>query len=878
MDRYEVKREIERAFAKDEMHRMESIIREADPTFVADLLQQYMEEAENIHVYRRELEDLRAKIKELNNKSGQRVRCIKPLPNRRALVQLGPIKEELILSPNVDASKLHPGCEVLVIGSGEGRILAEIREGDLDEGRLGKVSRVLPRKRAVIEDGGHEMVFQLAEGIACKEGDEVRYDPDAHMVVELIGNTEASPFVLAERPTTTFSDIKGLDEEKTYLKERIIYPAIHSEKFKMYGLKPIRGALLHGPPGCGKAQPLDAKIVTPSGYIRMGDVSVGSVVSTPDGGCATVLGVFPQGEIDIYRIVFSDDTSTECCLDHLWQTNTKDDRDAKRRGSVKTLRNIVSSLRYGTDERRNHAIPMTKPVEFVGNTSLLPLDPYLMGLLLGDGGLSGKSPMLTTSDQEIVERVKQLLPSGITIKKVSNSKYDYRLVGPKHGGRQTKNVVMAICDELGICGCRAWEKFVPQSYKLTSVDARIALLQGLLDSDGTVTTNGCGISFSSSSYRLAEDVKFVVKSLGGVVSTSEKFPSYTYLGQKRTGRKSFRIYISLPSSIQPFRLERKRQAYIPHTKYPPARFIDRVEFVGKKQAQCIMVDHPDHLYLTDDFIVTHNTMVAKGIFNEMLRMKFGALNYVAGFFVVNGPEMLNKWAGNTESSIRSLFQAAREAAAKSDFPSVIFWDEIESITGRRKDTETYTPEKTVVPTLLAELQGLEDSANVILIGATNRPDLIDPALMRPGRLGDAILEIPRPDKEAAGHILEAIFGKEHKPAGLQNLLDHGIAGALSSHVYDNEVPLAYARLKNGATKPLMRQEMASGALFAQIGEELVYKCCLAEINGTECPTDKEAIEMIDNILLTQIGVLDAGVKSGFTIDPSNYVIDVSLDA
>lgn len=524
MDRYEVKREIERAFVKDDRRKMESVVKGAEPAFVADLLQRYMTEAEDANVHRRELEELRTKIKVLNDKSGQRVRCIKPLPNRRALVQLGPIREELILSPNVDPDKLYPGCEVLVIGSGDARLLAEIRDTDICDGRIAKISKTISKNRVVIDDGGHELVLRMADGVECKEGDEVRYDLESHMVLELIGNSEVSPYVLSERPTVTFDDIKGLVEEKAYLKERIVYPAVHGDTFRKYGLKPIRGALLHGPPGCGK------------------------------------------------------------------------------------------------------------------------------------------------------------------------------------------------------------------------------------------------------------------------------------------------------------------------------------------------------------------TMIAKGIFNEMLRMKFGALNYVAGFFVVNGPEMLNKWAGNTEASIRALFEAAREAALKSDFPSVIFWDEIESITGRRKDTETYTPEKTVVPTLLAELQGLEDATNVILIGATNRPDLIDPALMRPGRLGDAILEIPRPDKEAAGAILGAMFGREHKPAGLHKLLENGITEVLSAHMYDNEQPLAYARLKNGAAKPLMRQEMASGALFAQIGEETVYRCCLAEINNTEPPGIKQVVEMADNILLTQVGVLDAGVKSGFTVNPGDYVIDVSLNA
>jgi hypothetical protein len=97
------------------------------------------------------------------------------------------------------------------------------------------------------------------------------------------------------------------------------------------------------------------------------------------------------------------------------------------------------------------------------------------------------------------------------------------------------------------------------------------------------------------------------------------------------------------------------------------------------------------------------------------------------------------------------------------------------------------------------------------------------------------------------------------------------------HVYDNETPLAMATLKSGKKLPLMRQEQASGALFTQLGEELVRNTCISEIQNTNPITIDGAIELAENIMLNQIGVLDAGVKSGFTFNTEDYVLDVSLN-
>jgi hypothetical protein len=110
------------------------------------------------------------------------------------------------------------------------------------------------------------------------------------------------------------------------------------------------------------------------------------------------------------------------------------------------------------------------------------------------------------------------------------------------------------------------------------------------------------------------------------------------------------------------------------------------------------------------------------------------------------------------------------------------------------------------------------------------------------------------------------------------LLEEGLLEKIASHIYDNEKPLAVAALKSGKKISLMRQEQVSGAFFAQLGEELVRNTCISEIQETDAITIEGAIELAENIMLNQIGVLDAGVKSGFTFNTEDYVLDVSLSA
>ena len=373
--------------------------------------------------------------------------------------------------------------------------------------------------------------------------------------------------------------------------------------------------LLGGQTGTGKAQPLDAKVLAPTGWKRMGDICLGDQVVGADGQPTNVIGVYPQGEKDIFRVTFTDGASTECCKEHLWQVRSSWRNWAKLPPAVRTLGQLCENI-ADVNGKLHHYIPLVRPVEFV--ESELPLDPYLLGVLIGDGGYTATGVILTTADEEIRAAIERVLPTGLTLK--PQSRYGYAITSGLIGGL-SRNAVSNALTTLGLRGKRSEDKFIPDTYKFASVGSRLALLQGLLDTDGSVgNRQETTVEFSTSSERLAKDVLFLVQSLGGTGSMKSRIPNFTYRGERRQGQRSYRLHLALPPEIVPFRLTRKLGAYRPPTKYLPTRAIKSVEPVGRKQAQCIAVDAPDQLYVTDDFIVTHNTFTAIAVMGLFARM------------------------------------------------------------------------------------------------------------------------------------------------------------------------------------------------------------------------------------------------------------------
>ncbi len=219
------------------------------------------------------------------------------------------------------------------------------------------------------------------------------------------------------------------------------------------------------------------------------------------------------------------------------------------------------------------------------------------------------------------------------------------------------------------------------------------------------------------------------------------------------------------------------------------------------------------------------TMIAKAVANslaEKLSKKRG--EKINGYFLnVKGPELLTKYVGETERKIREIFQKAKEKAA-DDVPVVVFFDEMDALFRTRGTGISSDVEMTIVPQFLTEVDGVEGLRNVVVIGASNRPDLIDPAILRPGRL-DVKIKIDRPDRVAAGDIfhkyltsdLPIAAAETRRHGGVQTAIEAMIASALEamySHGEDNRfLEVAYA---NGDKEVLYFKDFVSGAMIESV--------------------------------------------------------------
>jgi phosphate starvation-inducible PhoH-like protein len=266
----------------------------------------------------------------------------------------------------------------------------------------------------------------------------------------------------------------------------------------------------------GRAQPLTAKVLTPDGWRQIGELRVGDLVVGSGGLPTPVLGVYPQGRKPVYKVTTQDGASTLACGEHLWTVRTVDDRSHGRPWRVLQTQDMIGNLRRGRVHR--YELPLVEAIEFVPQE--VPLDPYALGLLLGDGCLTtSTTPAFSTGDPELAERLDAALP-GVEV--FHQGGYDYVRRRPGGGGRGgviTANPVTAVLRELGLAGTRSNTKFVPESYLFNSAWVRIAVLQGLLDTDGgPVIQSGrtCRVQYTTCSERLRDDVLFLVRSLGGV--------------------------------------------------------------------------------------------------------------------------------------------------------------------------------------------------------------------------------------------------------------------------------------------------------------------------------------------------------------------------
>lgn len=361
----------------------------------------------------------------------------------------------------------------------------------------------------------------------------------------------------------------------------------------------------------GKAQPLSSKILTPFGWKHMEDMQCGTIVSTPDGSESTVIGIYPQGIRPIFKITFDDKTFTECTLDHLWQIESRETNLSE----VLSTKDLLEKGLNKSNGTRKFKIPTTKSIIFNNNIPL-SINPYLLGLLLGDGSFVNNSVKFTTADEEILDNIKEIIKHNYKNLKISKriGKYDYRFKKIING--HSKNELVLQIEELGMLNKYSYEKDIPEEYLRSSIECRQELLKGLMDSDGSVESGT--LSFSTTSKKLSKSFEDLVRGLGMRCHTSSRVTKYTKSdGKKVDGRESYRSTILLcENTFIPFKLKRKVDGLIKRDNNFCGKFIESVEFIGRKHCQCIQIGHPDQLYITDDYIVTHNTTLCTHLVAE----------------------------------------------------------------------------------------------------------------------------------------------------------------------------------------------------------------------------------------------------------------------
>lgn len=384
----------------------------------------------------------------------------------------------------------------------------------------------------------------------------------------------------------------------------------------------------------------------------MRDMKIGTVVTTPDGGTAKVIQIHPQGVVPVYKIRFIDGAETRCTADHLWKVWRASN---SRQWEIRTTGDLIRLMK---ETKYNLLIPLTEPVSFDREYEL-PIKPYTFGALIGDGCLGGDVITITKPDVELFENIRK---DGYCLKQYKTGNF-----------HPTPCFALKVFQEerawlrkQGLL-CRSDLKFIPEVYKYASVEDRLQLIRGLFDTDGYADSRGHAV-YTSTSRRLAEDVQWIIRSLGGKATITEKENHYTAKGQRFPARNSFNVYVQTKDNADLFTLPRKRKR-CSGKKFNGGfsdlkRRIVSIEPDGEEECQCITLDSKDGLFLTRDFIVTHNS---HGLLLTPLRYKnvqgFNAMIFRKNFKQIFNPGGL--W--DTADGIYGQIEGARPRFSRGEW-------------------------------------------------------------------------------------------------------------------------------------------------------------------------------------------------------------------
>lgn len=354
-------------------------------------------------------------------------------------------------------------------------------------------------------------------------------------------------------------------------------------------------------------QPHSEPILGEYGWITMGEVKIGDKLWNPDGTLTTVTDKSDNGVSDVYEFELMDGRITRCGIEHNWEVY---DRDAKK-VKVLNIRQLMEKGLLSTPITVNgkiyknyrYCIRNTKPLDFKGEDPVT--DGYLIGVILGDGSCGGSNIAFTTNDNFIRDSITEIVGNEYEVNphhtKANTTALRYGISYKKRHSVGFSPLIREFRD-MGLMGQTTHTKRIPEQYLKCSTKCRIALLQGLMDTDGYVNSHGLDIHYTSANKLLCEDVVYLCRSLGIKAKIFETLiENAVYYRARLSGNIQLPIF-RLPRKLE--RFNKRKEGKKTHELNP---IVSIKKLTYQERSSCIVVDNPNHLYITKDFIVTHNS-------------------------------------------------------------------------------------------------------------------------------------------------------------------------------------------------------------------------------------------------------------------------------
>lgn len=832
---------------------------------------------------------------------------------REAERQLAIIINDLCRSELVDQS----GCCIIMMTDNVSSMSERVRSTSsrvdrvnvpmpLLEERRDFIHHVLAIDENVLSDG--RKIFECEEGVtedylAINTAGLARFQIEDIVLRSLADDVPVTPELVKERkseivtndyndvieildPKHGFKEVGGMQQLKDFFREEVINP-IHRGELEAVPM----GVLFMGPPGSGKAVRNTEKIIYRSadGTVHrknFGDIKIGDCVLNRHGEWKSVVGVYPQGKKDLYRVSLKDGRSVVVSGDHIWgywHTTDRSQGPVTFLDTITTTEMLERGLRWPGNNAFRFYLPICEPTDFP--EADLPVHPYVVGALAGDGCTTVRQAILISADEEVVQQVaeglrspffqptalgkfeehgfdgraygwKFALPDDVKAEYIQYRKEQGRKVFPSRIKWFTGEYVTHDIPELH---GSAYEKSIPEIYKTASLEQRLELLRGYFDTDGSAifSCNRLSVKFTTISEQLMNDIREMLFSVG--LSSSVYYREISKTPIKYKGQDYFSNYPSYEVSVhgkperllELFSLPRKKQKILDYMEYASdksstnAKHHDKVavtEIVKLDEVDectCIKVDDDEELFIiTENYIVTHNTMLAKAIAHE------SNMNCVN----LNLSRILNKYVGGSEQNLDRALDCAMAMQ-----PTIIFIDEIDEALPKRNGADQSGVSQRINKRLLEFFSQTEHRGQVMILAATNYPEKIDPAFKRAGRF-DNRLPMFAPGKYDRSRILHISAAKARYTVSafldpdtlmtnpfrrLKRWLQDGNTPNLENSIYDM-MDYEYTAM-NSLNRPVKMHSQIPKRLYRiidkpKISLEEFYRSCDILFSGGEFPT------------------------------------------